>query len=138
MDAHPAIVVLLHVPPGVPEAWVQGVADLLAMARPASCPAARWETLREDSYRFLRDWAARAHRLGWTTLDLFRINRNAPLARLDHRGLVPSLQGHEIEALAKTRATIKAASGGRLVYHRSEARRSDETCLLWELGNARS
>ena len=26
-----ARVVLLHCPPGVPEAWVQGVADLLAM-----------------------------------------------------------------------------------------------------------
>ncbi len=55
-----ARVVLLHCPPGVPEAWVQGVADLLSMARPASCPAAKWQVLREDTYHFLRDHAARA------------------------------------------------------------------------------
>ncbi len=115
-----ARVVLLHCPPGVPETWTQGVADLLAMARSASCPAERWETLREDSYRFLRDWAAQAHQLGWTAPDLFGINRRAPLARLDHSGLVPLLQGREIEALADTRATIKTASGGTLAYRRSE------------------
>ncbi len=34
-----AKVVLLHCPPGVPETWTQGMADLLAMACPASCPA---------------------------------------------------------------------------------------------------
>ncbi len=53
-------------------------------------------------------------------------------------GLVPLLQGREVEALAETRATIKTAGGGTLAYRRSEARRSDEMCLLWELGNARS
>ena len=55
-----ARVVLLHCPLGVPEAWTQGVADLLAMTCPASCPAERWQALREDAYTFLRDWAARA------------------------------------------------------------------------------
>ena len=34
-------IVLLHCPPGVPGEWVQGVADLLAMARPVSCPGHR-------------------------------------------------------------------------------------------------
>ena len=53
-----ARVVLLHVPPGVPEAWVQGVADLLAMAPPASYSDAQWQVLREDAYRFLRGHAA--------------------------------------------------------------------------------
>ncbi len=43
-----ARVVLLHCPPGVPEEWVQGTCDLLAMTCPASCPNARWQTLRED------------------------------------------------------------------------------------------
>ncbi len=94
--------------------------------------------LREDSYRFLRDWAAQAHRLGWTALDLFGIDRNAPLARLDHMGLVPLLQDREVEALADTQATIKTASGGTLAYRRSRARWPNEMCLLWEMGNARS
>ncbi len=77
-----ARVVLLHCPPGVPEEWVQGVADLLAMARPASCPDAKWQALREDAYRFLRDYAARAHELGWTVLDLFGVHPVKPWARL--------------------------------------------------------
>ena len=67
-------IVLLAVPPGVPETWTQGVADLLAMPCPASCPDARWQALREDSYAFLRDHAARAHGLGWTALDLFGVH----------------------------------------------------------------
>ncbi len=37
-----ARVVLLHCPPGVPETWTQGMADLLAMACPASCPGEQW------------------------------------------------------------------------------------------------
>ena len=48
----------------MPETWVQGVADLLAMPCPAPGPDARWQVLREDSYRVLRDHAARAHALG--------------------------------------------------------------------------
>ncbi|MCH8189280.1 MAG: hypothetical protein IIB66_11410, partial [Proteobacteria bacterium] len=82
-----ARVVLLHCPPGVPEAWTQGVADLLAMPCPASCPAARWEALREDAYTFLRDHAARAHELGWTALDLFGVHPEKPWARFDAIGL---------------------------------------------------
>ncbi len=69
-----ARVVLLHCPPGVPEVWTQGMADLLAMACPASCPGEQWKVLREDAYTFLRDHAARAHGLGWTVLDLFGVH----------------------------------------------------------------
>ena len=77
-----ARVVLLAVPPGVPEVWVQGVADLLTMVSPASCPAERWKVLREDSYQFLRDWAGQAHELGWTALNLFGVHPEKPRARL--------------------------------------------------------
>ena len=73
-----ARVVLLHCPSGVPEAWTQGVADLLAMPCPASCPEARWNVVREDAYRFLRDHAARAHELGWTALNLFGVHPEKP------------------------------------------------------------
>ena len=55
-DTRPgANVVLLAVPPGCPEQWVQGVADLLAMARPAAWSEEGWAALREDSYRFIRN-----------------------------------------------------------------------------------
>ena len=126
-------VVLLHCPPGVPEAWVQGVADLLAVARPASCPPGRWQTLRADAYHFLRDHAARAHGLGWTALDLFGVHRVKPWARLDVMGLVPLLQGRRITALSESRAEFRDHGGGELTYRRARAPRPAGGCLIWEL-----
>ncbi len=122
-----ARVVLLHCPLGVPEAWVQGVADLLAMTCPVSCPAERWKVLREDAYTFLRDHAARAHGLGWTVLDLFGVHPVKPWVRFDCMGLVPLLNGTRVAALSDIEAVIEKPSGARLTYRRcgqvpSEAR----------------
>ncbi len=63
--------VLLAVPDGVPEEWVQGVADLMVMPPHPDWKDGDWQTLREDALRFLQEWAAQAHRLGWQALDLF-------------------------------------------------------------------
>ena len=128
-----ARVVLLHCPLGVPEAWVQGVADLLAMACPASCPPERWQTLREDCYSFLRNHAARAHVFGWTALDLFGLHPAKPWARLDVMGLVPMLQGRRITALSESRAALVAHGGGELTYRRARRASPTEACLVWEL-----
>ncbi len=128
-----ARVVLLHCPPGVPEAWVQGVADLLAMARPASCPDAKWQTLREDAYHFLRDHAAQAHALGWTVLDLLGLHPAKPWARLDVMGLVPLLQGRKITVLSESWAALVAHGGGELTYRRARRASPTEACLVWEL-----
>ena len=127
-----ARVVLLHCPPGVPEAWVQGVADLLAMPCPASCPAERWNVLREDSYRVLRDHAARAHEMGWTALDLFGVHPEKPRERFDCMGLVPLLNGARVTSLSDTEAMIEKPNGARVAFRR-RGQVSDETCLIWEL-----
>jgi len=126
-------IVLLHCPPGVPEAWTQGVADLLAMACPASCPAERWMVLREDAYTFLRDHAARAHEVGWTVLDLFGVHPVKPWVRFDHMGLVPRLNGARVTALSDIEAVIEKPSGARLTFRR-RTMAPDEACLVWELG----
>ncbi len=127
-----ARVVLLHCPPGVPEEWVQGVADLLVMARPASCSNVKWQVLREDAYRFLRDHAARAHGLGWTALDLFGVHPEKPQARFDCMGLVPLLNGAKVTALSDLEAVIEKPSGARLTF-RPRTMAPDEACLIWEL-----
>ncbi len=127
-----ARVVLLHCPPGVPEEWVQGMADLLAMSRPASCPDAKWQTLREDAYAFLRDHAGRAHQLGWTALDLFGVHRVKPWARIDVMGLVPLLNGGRTVVLSDTEAVIEKPSGARVRFRR-RGQMSTEVCLIWEL-----
>ena len=128
----PERVVLLHCPPGVPEAWVQGICDLLAMACPVSCPEERWNILREDSYRFLRDWAARAHELGWTGLDLFGVHPEKPWERFDAAGLVPVLNGAAIVALSNTEAVIEKPSGARVTWRR-RGQVPGGACLIWEL-----
>ncbi len=127
-----ARVVLLHCPPSVPETWTQGICDLLAMPCPASCPEEWWEALREDAYHFLRDWAARAHELGWTALDLFGVHPERPLERFDCMGLVPLLNGAGVTALSDTEAVIEKPNGARLAFHR-RGQVPDETCLVWEL-----
>ncbi len=129
-----AKVVLLAVPVGVPGEWVQGVADLLAVACPASCPDAKWQALREDAYRFLSGWAAQAHRLGWTAFDLFGVHRIRPRARFDCMGLVPLLRGREVAALSEDQAAIKTANDKTLTYRRKIGPRPDGVCLLWKLG----
>ena len=120
------------VPPGVPETWTQGVADLLAMARPTSCPAERWRILREDAFYFLRDWAVRAHDLGWPALNLFGVHPVKPWVRFDCMGLVPLLNGARIMALSDIEAMIEKPNRARVTFRR-RAMVSDETCLLWNL-----
>ncbi len=127
-----ARVVLLHCPPGMPGEWVRGVADLLVMARPASCPAERWKTMREDAYHFLRDHAARAHALGWTALNLFGVHPGKPWVRFDVMGLVPLLNGARVTALSNIEAVIKKPNGARLTFRR-RAEVPNEACLIWEL-----
>ena len=89
--------------------------------------------LREDSYRFLRDWAAQAHRFGWTDFDLFGVHRHRPRARFDRIGLMPLLRGRAVAALTEDQATIQTAESRTLTYRRKSGTRPNEACLLWKL-----
>ncbi len=119
--------VLLAVPDGVPEAWVQGVGDLMVMPPHSAWSDEKWKTLQEDALRFLREWAAQAHRLGWDALDLFGAHRTKPTARLDCMGLVPLLKGRPVVVITENSAAIRSVSGGTLTF------RPVERCLIWEL-----
>ncbi len=131
-DARPgANVVLLSVPPGVPDAWAQGVADLLAMGRPAPWPENRWAELREDAFAFLRDHGADASRLGWDVLDLFGVDRRAPLARYDAMGFVLLLHGRRVVELHADKAVIEDHQGQRTSFARCPAPPS--RLAVWEL-----
>ena len=122
VDARPgANVVLLAVPPGCPEAWVRGVANLLAALRPTAWPEERWTLLREDAFAFLRDRGAEAVRLGWHELDLFGINPRAPLARFDAMGLVVLLHGRRVAELHDDRAVIENRGSKATTFTRRPA-----------------
>jgi hypothetical protein len=124
--------VLLQVPDGVPEAWVQGIADLLAMPSHPDWPEAAWKTLQDDALGFLKEWAAQAHALGWGGIDLFGVHAEAPHARLDGMGLVPLLSGRPVVALTEDSAAIKANSGGTLTF-RIRNTWPPGRLLIWDL-----
>lgn len=88
--------------------------------------------MREDSYTFLRDWAARAHELGWTEYDLFGTHPEKPWVRFDRMGLVPLLNGAKVVALSDIEAVIEKPSGARMTFRRC-GQVPAETCLIWEL-----
>ena len=110
--------VLLAVPPGVPEQWAQGVADLLAMPRPTTWPETQWRQLREDAFGFLRDHAATAARLGWGALDIFGIDPTRPLVTHDAMGLVLLLHGRRVVELHADGAVIESNQGQRSSFTR--------------------
>ncbi len=109
---------LLAVPDGVPEEWVQGVADLMVMPPHSDWTEDGWKTLQGDAVRFLRHWASQAHKLGWGVLDLFGAHSIKPTVRFDSLGLVPLLKGRPLLALTDDSAAIKTASGGSLTFRR--------------------
>ena len=128
-------IILLAVPPGVPEAWIQGVRDLLAMPRPAAWPEERWAALRKDAFAFLRDNGAEAVGLGWHELDLFGIDPRAPLARFDAMGLVVLLNGKRVVELHHDRAIIEDHHGQRTSFTRQPAPPS--RVAVWKLDQSR-
>ena len=123
--------VLLAVPDGVPEEWVQGVCNLMVMPPHPDWKEDDWHTLQEDALRFLQKWAGQAHRLGWEVADLFGARPTKPRVRLDCAGLVVLLQGRPVVAITEDSAAIKTASGGSLAF-RKRAATPTEQCLVWE------
>ncbi len=123
--------VLLEVPDGVPEEWVQGVCDLMVMPPHPDWKEDDWRTLQDDALRFIREWAGQARRLGWESADLFGVHPTMPTVRFDCMGLVPLLQGRAVSALTKDSAAIKTASGRSLTFRR-RASPPAERCLVWE------
>ena len=122
------------VPDGVPECWAEGVVKLLTMPAPRPYTDPCWQVLREDALIFLQDWAAQAHRLGWSDLDLFGVHRFAPLARYDCMTLVPLLGGCQVAALTEASAVIVTGSGACQTFRCHQAVVPAEICLVWNLG----
>jgi hypothetical protein len=93
---------------GPPE-WHAILAELKASTSPDWMPANRLKEIVADADCFLRDWGETAHRLGWTTLDLFGVHPIAPACRFDVMGLIPLLAGHQVVALTDSTAIIRRA-----------------------------
>ena len=115
--------------------WADGVARLAAMPPPRTYPEHAWRQLIVDAERFLADWAAQAHRLGWPVWELFGCHRRAPWGRIQGMGLVLLLRSDQIAALTATEAVIRTSTGAHQTYRRKpcDPLHPAERCLLWEL-----
>jgi hypothetical protein len=127
-----------HLDPPPPHAQKPLATALAALAQlnPAKPPGdvsrRRWAQFVDDCGLFLNsDWVHRAMALGWTSLDLFGCNRERPMARIDHQGLLWLLNGNKLVALAAETAVIEMPTGSRQTYRRAAV--WDRTVLAWEL-----
>jgi hypothetical protein len=118
---------------GAPREWCEALARLDAGRPPGDVPVARWRAFIDDAGRFIDGgWCARAIALGWGPLDLFGCDRQKPFARVDHAGLVWSLNGRKLIALADATAAMEVAPGVRQTYRRLPAERGGAV-FPWQL-----
>lgn len=103
---------------GIPAEWAVEIADLHLVDPPARISAERWRRLISDAERLLRDWAAPAVALGWSTIDLFGCSPGFA-RRLDRDGLAMLLEGRPVLAITAQTATIGNRSGSVNTYRRA-------------------
>jgi hypothetical protein len=103
-----------------PTEWAEAAEGLNPSRPPQGVPQHRWAQFIEVTTTFLAGtWADKAKALGWTTLDLFGCDAQAPWARIDRLGLIWLLSGRKLIALASDTATLQARSGSRLTFSRN-------------------
>jgi hypothetical protein len=104
---------------GIPSAWAEALAQLDPNKPPSDVPPRRWLGFIDDCGRFLDGgWVLRATKLGWGPLDLFGCDRERPVSRVDHLGLVWLLNGGTVVELQRDRAILKTPNGALQSYRR--------------------
>jgi hypothetical protein len=98
----------------VPREWAEGFAKLEARPIPPGVEAATWLAMINAAGRFLDQWGSKAASLGWTAGQLFGLDADAPINRLDRRGAAFFLIGSQVLALTAEAITIRV---GDAVQH---------------------
>ena len=120
---------------GAPRTWAEALARLDPNSPPHDVPLDRWQRFIEDCESFRRlGWANLAEAFGWEPLELFGCDRERPLARYDHMGLLWFIQGRRLVALRADSATIDTLTGSLQTYPRMPLG-SDRIVLAWELAS---
>jgi hypothetical protein len=91
----------------VPREWAEGFARLCCMSPPGGTNRHEWQAALDGAGRFLDQWAGKAHALGWTASELFGLNPDAPLGRLDQRGAAYFLARREVVAVTADEITFR-------------------------------
>lgn len=72
-----------------------------------------------DARLVLQNWGSDLVALGWSTLDVFGVNRDPRHRRLDIPGLVYLLHGRPVEAIDRDTALIRATRNDTMTFRRS-------------------
>ena len=105
------------------------------MQQPSNVPDRRWQQAVDAAGRFADSWAAKASALGWTTLDIFGVDRLAPEGALHTTGLIWLLQDKVIVAISEDAVIVETVNGVRQTYRpRVDTNDACRRVLLWELG----
>jgi hypothetical protein len=117
----------------IPRSWAEALARLDPGRPPGEVQAKRWVQFIDDCGRFLDSgWASRVETLGWGPLDLFGCDRERPLARVEHLGLLWLVKGGLIIDLHRDQAILQTKSGARQTYRRRPVE-VGRVVLAWEL-----
>jgi hypothetical protein len=116
-----------------PQAWAAAVARLDPNKPPREVPPRRWLRFLKDCGPFLDGgWAIRAAAFDWGPLDLFGCDRERPMSRVDHLGLVWLLNGGAVVELHRDGAVLQTAGGALQSYPRRPIE-VGRVVLAWEL-----
>lgn len=71
-----------------------------------------------DARMLLQNWGADLIGMGWTTLEVFGVNRNPASRRLDVPGLIHFLHGRQVEAIDADTALIRENRRDTMTFQR--------------------
>jgi len=91
---------------------------MVRAGRPDGLPEIEWRQMVMDARRTIQNWGADFVAFGWTTLQVFGVNRDPRHRRLDVLGLVYLLRGRPIEAIDADTALIRSARGDTTTFYR--------------------
>jgi hypothetical protein len=114
-----------------PTRWAKGYAALCAMSPSSGFSPERWRRVIDAVGIFLDRWGAEAIRCGWSDLDAFGCDRDAPAARFDCMGLALLLDRCEIVSIDENGADLLTAAGARQRFRRRKL--PPGTVSLWQL-----
>lgn len=95
----------------VPRDWAEAFARLNCSQTPAGVSSDRWRRFVDDCGVFLDGgWAARAHDLGWSPLDLLGCDRRHSFIDIESSGLLWQIEGAKLILLTRYTAVVEDAN----------------------------
>ena len=117
--------------PDLPREWAEGFGRMVTMPDPKAYAAERWAQILTDAYLFLGRHGAQAAQLGWDTVAVFGVGKEAPELSQDQKGLVVLVAGWTVTGITAQRATVMSQSLNKLSIYRRPAPAG--TVLIWDM-----